>query len=853
MQRQILRFVHVRKSDGGINGLWWAIDPDASRVASRIRDVAEGYSMNVVRFCDSVWRDLCYAIRVYRRSPGFTLVAILSLTVGIGANTAIFSVVYNLLLRPLPYPSPEQLMRVGQRTTHESISLPEFQFWKQHASTFASACGYRPPEDRGFASGTIHKWIKAMPITQDFFRTLSVPLILGREFNASEVEFNGPAAILLSEGLARQAFGAKLDALGRLVTLDGTSYAVVGVVSQDFWFPEAAEAFIPIQSAPGAVDQGENTEMIARLRKGVTSQQSETEMATITEDFRRGGGGGAATLPSDYAGLSIVGYHEWLNGDVRLKSLTLFGAVGLLLLIACSNLVSLLLARLTTRKRSIAVRLALGSSLGRLLQESLIENILLVVIGGAGGLVAAQWLLDALMSVQPSNFSRMSKMQLDGPILAFNFAVALGIGLILALVVFSTSSQLNINAVLENGSQPNARHRMRSALIIGEIALSVSLLVTATLFIRTLYLLHQEQLGFTPQGVITFWMPPHPDLPGKNGGLRNFDLTLLARLQTLPGVRSVAAVNVLPLTDQNNFPAEREGHPDQSIGGMEIRIVTPEYFSTMGIPVRRGRYLRTEDSRTGAPVIVVSETLAHRWWPSGDMLGDRIVVGRYKGQDLGDIKDPPREVVGVVGDTKSVYLREPPRPTVYIPMAQAVWMTGGMAWAVKAKLSPGFGDVLRQEISSIDPGSQVERLRTMESIVAETTADSRFNASLFGFFAGLALLLTGVGVYGLLSFMVATGSRDIGLRMALGATRQNVLRLVVMRGLRLIVPGLVLGLAGAFIMARVLSGLLFGIAPSDPVSFWAATALILSTGFLASLIPAQRAARLDPVAALRYE
>ena len=382
---------------------------------------------------------------------------------------------------------------------------------------------------------------------------------------------------------------------------------------------------------------------------------------------------------------------------------------------------------------------------------------------------------------------------------------------------------------------------MRNFLVAGEVALSVSLLVSAALMIQSLYRLHREQLGFSPAGVMTFWTPAPK--------VKNFDSTALERIRALPGVRSAAAVNILPLVDRNNYPTEREGHPEQDIGAMEIRVVTPGYFETMGIPILRGRP-PLDTGRNGAPpVILVSETVARQWRPNGNPLGDRVKVGRFRGKDLG--KDPLREVVGVVGDTRRLELKEPFRPTVYIPAGQ--WETEGMYWVVRGNLSKGFEEQLRQAIAGIDPSQRVARLRTMDEIVSSKAADPRFNAWLFGIFAALALALTATGVYGLLSFYVARRTSEIGTRMALGATRADVIGLVLNQGIRLVAIGLAVGLAGAFILTRSLSKLLFGVRPTDPLSYVAVSIVSLAVGMLASYLPARRAANADPMTALRSE
>ena len=663
----------------------------------------------------------------------------------------------------------------------------------------------------------------------------------------------GPLAILISDELRRRAFGADTQVVGSTVALGEDRCTVVGVVPRDFWFPEAADVYVPLVNSGTAADIGANTGMIARLKPGVTLSQAAAEMATLSQGFRRD-----HADYRHYSGLAAIPYHEWLVGDVRLKLLLLFGAVGLLLLIACANLASLLLARLETRQKEIAVRLALGSSTGRLLRQFLVENTLLGAAGSLAGLLCAYLSLDWLVSLIPFHLPASAPVRLDLQVLIFTMAVAVGTGLMFSLAPFQTSARLDVHETLKSAGRSTGagvlRQRVRSFLVVSEVALSVTLLAGAALLVQSLYQMHRERLGFEPQGLLTFSTPPAQKYR-RGYDYWHFESAALEKLRAIPGVRSVALVNTLPLTQQNNFPVQQQGYPEHTIGGMEIRIVSAAYFETMGIPVLRGRPFGAGDTETSPPVILVNETVARAWWPDGNWAGEHVLVGWMNGKDLGlmNVPDPPREVVGVAGDTKSVYLKAPPRPTIYLLASQAPWYTDGTKWVMRAGSSAPLAGRVRSAIAEVNPRQTVERFRGMQDIVNSTMADSRFDAWLFGSFAALALLLAAIGVYGLLSFSVARRTNEIGTRMALGATRADVLKLVLRQGLTLVCIGLIVGVAGALVLTRSLETLLFGVRPADPLSFAAVAVLLLGAGVLASYLPARRATKVDPMVALRYE
>jgi putative ABC transport system permease protein len=594
-----------------------------------------------------------------------------------------------------------------------------------------------------------------------------------------------------------------------------------------------------------------NTQMIARLRSGVSLGEAEASMPVLAEAFRHAH---SDLFRDEPYRLALVPFHQWLVGDVRLNLILLFGAVGLVLIIACFNLASLLLARHAVRQKEIAMRLALGCSRVRLLRQFLIENVMIAFISGLVGVLGARILLDAMLSLLPFNLPASAAIQVDKTVIGFALAVALATGIALSLLPIFDASRLDLQERLKAGGRlvgQGFRQRTRSLLVISQVGLSVTLLVSAGLLIQSLYRLHQEKLGFTAEGVTTFNTPISAERRRDTAGLRRFQKALMERLQALPGVQNVAAVNVLPLGGFRNFPTQREGHPENSIGGMEIRAVTPAYFEVMGIPIRRGRPFVEADGGSSPPVALVNETLARKWWSGGSPIHDRIVLGRFQGRDFGS--PTPLVVVGVVADTKTGLLKEPPRPTVYVPAAQMPDFMASVAWVLRCSFSTGLEREVRHAIADVDPRQRVGKIRSMQEIVSSTTADSRFHAWLFAILAGLALVLTIIGVYALLSFSVARRTNEIGIRMALGATHPAVMGLVLKQGITLVAAGLVLGLAGALVATRSLTTLLFGVRSTDGASFVGVSVLLICVGLLASYFPARRATKVDPIVALRDE
>jgi putative ABC transport system permease protein len=615
---------------------------------------------------------------------------------------------------------------------------------------------------------------------------------------------------------------------------------------------QPADAFVPLQLGRSIVDTGMNTRVIARLKPETSLAQAQANISVVFEQLRRVG-----SVQSGQQGLQLVSYQKWLAGNLRPSLLMLFGAVGLLLLIACANVASLMMARANARQREISIRLALGAEPSRLLQQFFAESLLIALLGGSAGLLAAAWVLKALLSSIPWDIPPTTHIGLDGSVLAFTLRVALGTSLALGFTSYWQTSRLDPNAALKEGStqggRSTTRSRTRSALVIGEVALSLMLLVGAGLLIEGLYLLHQQRLGFDPQHVYTMTTPFAPAARVTAGQVWNFEQQTLERFRAVPGVTSAAVVTLPPLMGPNNIPTQQEGHPEHSIGGMEYREISPQYFQTMHIPILQGCGFQETDTASSTPVVIVSETVARAWWKGKSPIGDRLVVGEYNGRQFPEVLEPPREVVGVVGDVKNLGLQETEPTTIYVPASQLFRPPNSTAWVVRASSNLALDAELRRALTALNPDQRVLHFQSMSDVVTREVAHPAFDALLMGIFAALALALTSVGIYGVLSFQVARRTQEIGIRMALGARRANVLFMVVRQGALLAAVGIAIGLAGALALSRFLSSLLYGVKPTDPLTFFGVSLILVAVALLASFIPARRATKVDPMVALRYE
>jgi len=802
--------------------------------------------------------DLRHAIRMLRRNRGFTAVAVITLALGIGANTAIFSAVNTVILRPLPYPRSDEIVQLIAEWrgggSNDSFTAREYEFYRDHNSAFQVMAGYRGGPDLSVRRHGAIEWVTSLRVTDGFFEALGIAPAVGRGLAREETLPGSAPAAVLTDALWRKAFGADPGVVGRQVELGEGSYTVAGVMPPGFRFvAQPADVFLSLQFGSGLEDTGMNTSVIARLRPDITLPRAQANLDVVFEQFRQQG-----SAQSGQWGLRAVNYQRWLLGDLRPSLLMLFGAVAFLLLIACANVASLIMARASARERETSIRLALGAGRWQLLRQFLVESLVIALLGGAAGLVAADWALKALATAIPWDLPSASPIVLDVRVLAFTFLAAAATSVVFGAASYWQTSRMDPHSTLKEGSaqtgRSGARHRARRVLVTAEVALSLMLLVGAGLLIDSLYYLREQRLGFDPSNVYTMTTPFEQRARIAPAQRWAFEQQVLARLRAVPGVLSAAVISKLPLTGPNNIPAEHEGHPRHSIGGMEYRAVSPAYFGAMRIPILRGRGFEETETAASTPVVIVSETVARTWWGSRNPVGDRVVVGEYEDRQFPDALEPPREVVGVVADVKNLAVDEEQPTTLYVPASQLFKpMFGSTSWVVRTRGRMEVGRAMREAVTAVNPDQRVIDVRPMAGIVAQSVARPSFNALLMGIFAGLALVLSLVGIYGLLTFHVTRRTQEIGIRMALGAERRSVLLMVVREGALLGGAGILLGLAGALALSRFLAGLLSGVRPTDPAVYAGVSAALFIVALLASYLPARRATKVDPLAALRYE
>lgn len=798
----------------------------------------------------TLWQDVRFALRTLLKQRGFTLVAIITLALGIGANSAIFTVVNAVLLRPLAYSQPDKLVKVYETFLPSgwgSVSAANYQDWRAQNTVFSQLAAYSIGGGFNLQAADNPQRLNGISCTANLFEILGVQPQLGRAFLAEENEPGKNRVVMLSDTLWRTNFGADPNLIGREIQLNGVNHRVVGVLPRGFAFPSRrTEIWAPLALDEKAwANRGSHQyQVMGRLKPDTSLAQAHEQMASIAANIER-------QYPKEQTGRSVrlTQYQEEVVQNVRPALLTLFAAVGCVLLIACANVANLLLARATGRRKEIAIRMALGASRWRLLRQLLTESVLLAVAGGVLGLLLAKWGVTALVALAAGLLPRAQEVALDASVVGFTFALAVLTGLFFGLIPAWQSSKGDVQWALKesgnSGSSP--RNWLRSVFVITEVAVALMLLIGAGLLIRSFARLQETETGLRTEHVLTASLNLPQAKYDKPETVSDFYQRLLENLAAQPGIEAAGAINLLPIAqygNNGNYLIEGENITEINRGPIaEVRIVTTGYFDAFGIPLLAGRSLNQQDQLNSPQVALVNQTWAKRHAANPqDVIGKRFGFG-----------DTQRwTVVGVVGDVKQSGLTQSTRAEIYYPHAQAP--NSSLNLIVRSTADPTtLTTTLRREVFKLDPAQPLANVRTMETVVVESIADRRFNMLLLGLFAGLALVLAALGIYGVLSYTVAQSTRELGIRMALGAQARDVLRLVIGQGLLLTLAGIVLGLGGAFALTRWLESLLFGVKATDPLTFAAVPTVLLAIALLSCLVPARRATKVDPLVALRSE
>jgi putative ABC transport system permease protein len=823
------------------------LDPQSSTLCKIYKEK----SMN------TLWQDLRFAIRTFVKQPGFAMVAIITLALGIGANSAIFSVINGVLLKPLPFKQPENVVKLWESMANGfqgSVSAPNLKDWREQNTVFTRIAAYQF-QNFGLESKDAPERVRAATVSAEFFDVLGVPPQLGRTIAEGEDQEGKHRVAVLSDQLWQSKFAGDRGIVGKTILLGGENYTVIGVMPANFRYPSRlTDLWVPLVMPPQQFTaRGSHFLLaLARLKPGVTFQQAQEQMSAIAHRIE-------LQYPDNQTGrgaLLIQAQEEIVRG-IRPALLTLLAAVGLVLLIACTNVANLLLARAATRRREIAIRLALGAGRWRLLRQLLTESALLSLLGGAIGLVLAYWGVAALVKLATGILPRANEVTLDGRVAAFTIVLSLLTGIVFGLAPALQASKAELQSDLKEGSAAAGNQQsnlLRSLLVVGEVAAALVLLIGASLLIKSFARLQHTESGLRPENVLTAGITLPDSKYKTTEAISQFHKRMLERVSSLPGVQSAGIISKLPLQEYGyNGGIQIEGQPPPPPGSrdqyVEFRAVSPDYFRTFGIPLLAGRMLDERDQSDTALSLLVNETVVRRLFSGQPPLTDAI--GKYV-----TVNNSKYQIVGVVGDVKQSGLVQPTRPEIYWPYPQSpdTGLTGSVALAVRATGEPtALTAAVRNAVLAVDPAQPIHNVKAMEEVIADSVSDRRLNTLLLTLFAAVALLLALIGVYSVMSYLVAQNTREIGIRIALGAQVRDVLRLVVGQGMVLTLIGIAMGIALSFALTRLMDTLLFGVTATDPTVFVAAPLIILVVALLACHIPAWRATKVDPILALRYE
>jgi putative ABC transport system permease protein len=813
------------------------------------------------------WKDVKHALHLFFKSPGFTIAAVSALALGIGANTAIFTVVNSVLLKPLAYPDADRIVAcelTGPQGSFPIASIPKFQIWQQQTSVFKDVGAYDFAGPGFNITGDRPELVHGIHVSEAWFRVFGAPVMLGRTFTPQEDAPNGGHVVVLSYGLWQRKFGGRADIIGKSLPLGNEPYTIIGVLGRDFVSDPDAEIWLPFQFEPNSTNQGHFFQAAAMLKPGVTVAQANAQMKLAWQQYLR-------TFPkaNQQGGFGVEALRDSIIKDARKSLLVLLGAVGLVLLIACANVANLLLVRATGRRREFAIRSALGAKRLRIVRQLLTESVMLGVAGGVLGLILGFVGVRALLAISPAGLPRIgedgSAIGMDWRVLCFTLAVAILTGILFGLFPAFSVSRTDLNSSLKdssNRSGTSMRHgKARALLVISEVSLALVLLIGSALLIRTFVALHAVNPGFDGHNVLTMEMSLTGPRFEKTAGVAQLSHDGRQRLNAIPGVEDSAFTCCLPIQGQFGLPFTIVGKPvDPSKGppGAGWMSASPDYYKLFRIPVLRGREF-TDQDMAGAPgVALINEALAKQFFPKENPVGQQIVIGHTVGPEF---EEPARQIVGVVANTHDGGLSRDPGPLMIVPDAQ---VTDGMTklnagivplrWVVRTQRDPRqLTQVITEQLRQASGGFSVSRVKLMEEVVSRSTSRESFNMMLLTIFGGVALVLAGIGIYGLMAYSVEQRTQEMGIRMALGADRGVIRKLVVWHGMRLALVGVVLGIGAAFGLTRFLASFLFGVKTWDPIVFVAVPLILTGVALLAVWLPATRASKLNPMVALRVE
>lgn len=813
------------------------------------------------------WDYFKHSLRMFTKNPGFTIAAIAALALGIGTNTAIFTVVNAVLLKPLTYPDSDRIVQFQLTSpggNSISASIPKFFKWKAQTDAFQDVAAYDFGGPGFNLTGGSPEQVHGIHVSDGYFRLFGAPVMLGRTFTPQEDSPNGGKVVVLSYGLWTRRLGSNPNIVGTTISLGNEAYTIVGVLGKSFFSDPEADIYLPFQFDPNSANQGHYFLAAGRLKPGVTVAQANALLKIAADQFRHQYP--VALGPKE--GFAVQPLRDSIVSDVRSSLLIMLGAVSMVLLIACANVANLLLIHATGRKREFAIRAALGAGRTRIILQLLTESVLLSVTGGLLGLLLGYFGVRALLALSPGDIPRIGEhgaaVGIDWRVLAFTLGISLLTGILFGLFPAIAASRPDLNSTLKESSNRSGtgfrQSKARSLLVISEVSLALVLMIGATLLIRTFLAVRSVHPGFRSDHVLTMEMSLTGDRYEKTAGVAQLSRNGRDRLNAIPGVEVSSSTCCLPLEGGYGLPFDIVGRPpkkgDQSGAGW--MSASPGYFQAFKIPILRGRDFTEQDS-TGAPgVVLINQAMAKQFWPKDDPLGQQIVIGKETGPQF---EEPARQIVGIVGDIHDGGLNRDPRPLMIVPQAQVpdgmtalISRVGPVVWLVRTRTDPHqFIASVTDQLRQASGGFPVARVRPMDEIVIRSTARESFNMLLLTIFGAAALILASIGIYGLMAYSVQQRTQELGIRMALGADRAGIRRLVVRQGMQLALIGVVVGVAAAFGLTRLISSFLFGVKSWDPIAFITIPILLLLVALAAVWLPAVRAAKLDPMQALRVE